>query len=85
MLFRAGGSGELALLAKLACLDEMSSLDELTCTDELALLGELADLDEQTSPDELTCAILSPGLEKVPFPETFYSLFIPVRIVGYAR
>ncbi|AED96528.1 Ankyrin repeat family protein [Arabidopsis thaliana] len=133
MPFRAGGSGELALLAKLACLDEMSSLDELTCTDELALLGELADLDEQTSPDELTCvdelallgeladldeqtspdeltcvdelallgeladldeqtspdeltcAILSPGLEKVPFPETFYSLFIPVRIVGYAR
>jgi len=71
---------ELTLLGELDDLDEATSLDELSSIDELALLGELDDL------GELTCAILSPGPEKRPlFPETFYSLFIPVRIVGYAR
>ncbi|OAP16508.1 hypothetical protein AXX17_AT1G43210 [Arabidopsis thaliana] len=48
MPFRAGYSGELALLAELAGLDEQTSLDELTCVDELTCIAAL------------TCLVLSP-------------------------
>ncbi|KAL9859469.1 hypothetical protein AtNW77_Chr1g0048081 [Arabidopsis thaliana] len=62
MPFRAGYSGELALLAELAGLDEQTSLDELTCVDELTCIAAL------------TCLVLSPGVQKSVFSRDFLFL-----------